>query len=322
MTDTRDPSIDVLRGLAILTMVEANMAPYSLHAPHPMLLRAIGTFAAPTFVFLAGLMVSISRRPARMSHALRRSALILFVGVAIDVACWRIAPFVGFDVLYLIGFALPAAVLCLALDARAHAVVAISIIGVTPFLHDRFGYGPLLTDPGPRPLWLHWLVDGWFPVFPWLGVALLGTWYGRAPAMNTPRARLVGGGALVLSGVVALAIRPPAFITRGGYSELFYPPTIGLLSATIGFSLVLLSLVPRLSTLVPLGWIATYGRASLVIYVAHTIFIAFVFERLGRQPLHLFLALYACHVAVLWGIARFRGAFTPALPRDGLRSNT
>src|SRR5215813_7252165 len=98
MSDARDPSIDVLRGLAILTMVEANMAPYSLEAPHPMLLRAIGTFAAPTFVFLAGLMVSTSRRPAKMSHALRRSALILGVAAAIDVACWHIAPFEGFDV--------------------------------------------------------------------------------------------------------------------------------------------------------------------------------------------------------------------------------
>jgi uncharacterized membrane protein len=248
--------------------------------------------------------------------------MILGVAAAIDVACWHIAPFVGFDVLYLIGFALPAAVLCLELDARVHALVAISIIGVTPFLRDRFGYGPLLTDPGPRPLWLHWLVDGWFPAFPWLGVALLGTWYGRAPAMSTPRARFVGGGALVLSGVVALAVQPPVFLTRAGYSELFYPPTIGLLSAALGVSLVVLSLLPRLSKFLPLGWIATYGRASLVIYVAHTIFIAFVLERFGHQPLRRFLALYACHIAVLWGIARLRVAFAPALTRDGLGSNT
>src|SRR5262249_24023588 len=93
MSDARDPSIDVLRGLAILTMVEANMAPYSLDAPHPLLIRAIGTFAAPTFVFLAGLMVSTSRRPAKMGHALRRSALLFCIAATIDVACWHIAPF-------------------------------------------------------------------------------------------------------------------------------------------------------------------------------------------------------------------------------------
>ena len=309
MSDERDPSIDVLRGLAILTMVGANMAPYSLEAPHPMFLRAIGTFAAPTFVFLAGLMVSISRRPARLSHALRRSALILCVAAAIDVACWRITPFVYFDVLYLIGLALPAAVLCLELDARVHALVAVSIVAVTPLLRDRFGYGPLLTDPGPRAIWQHWLVEGWFPIFPWLGVALLGAWYGRVPAMNTPRARFVGGGTLVLAGAVALAVRPPVLVTRAGYSELFYPPTISLLTVALGFTLLVLSLVPRLSAFVPLKGIETYGRASLLIYVSHTVLIAFVFERFGHQPLHRFLALYACHVVVLWGVARLRASF-------------
>jgi uncharacterized membrane protein len=308
MSRARDHSIDVLRGLALLTMVEANMAPYVLEAPHPMFLRAIGTFAAPTFVFLAGMMVGVSRRSDRVGHALRRSALLLFVAGAIDVGCWHIAPFVDFDVLYLIGLALPVAALCLGQSPLLHSLAALSIVAVTPILRHRLGYGPLLADPNPWPLWRRWLVDGWFPVFPWLGVALLGAWYGRIRATTTLRVEAAIGAALALSGVVALAMEPPVLVTRGGYSELFYPPSIGVLSVAVGSCLVVLSLVPRLSTLLPLGWIETYGRASLVVYVAHTVLIAFVFERFGPQPLLRFLGLYVCHLAVLWGVARSRVA--------------
>jgi uncharacterized membrane protein len=309
MSDARDPSIDVLRGIAILTMVEANMAPYVLRTPHPMFLRVVGTFAAPTFVFVAGMMVGGSRRSAKMGHTLRRAALLLFIAAGIDVGFWHIVPFEGVDVLYLIGLALPIAATCLRLDPRMHASIAVAIVALTPIVRDRIGYGPLLPDPDPWPFWRRWLVDGWFPVFPWLGVALLGTSFGRLRAMSKPRAEVVIGGALIVSGGLALAGRPPVLITRGGYSELFYPPTIGVLSVSIGSCLLVLSLIRRLSSHLPLGWVETYGRASLLIYVAHTALIAFVFEHFGPQPLAPFLALYVCHVSALWCIARLRVEF-------------
>ncbi len=46
---TRDKKIDILRGLAIFTMIAANISPYVLIEPHPFWFRLYGSFAAPLF---------------------------------------------------------------------------------------------------------------------------------------------------------------------------------------------------------------------------------------------------------------------------------
>lgn len=46
----RDKTIDILRGLAIFTMIAANISPYVLIEPHPFWFRLYGSFAAPLFI--------------------------------------------------------------------------------------------------------------------------------------------------------------------------------------------------------------------------------------------------------------------------------
>ena len=314
MMPGRDPSIDVLRGVAVVTMVAANMAPYSLEAPHPIPFRILASFAAPAFVFLAGMMVGGSHRSVRVGHAFRRAGMLFAVGAAIDVGCWQIVPFEGFDVLYLLGSALPLASLCLALATRTHAFLAVSILVLTPFIRGWLGYGPLLPSTEPWPFWRRWLVDGWFPVFPWLGVALLGTLVTRTGIAGTPRLQALAGAGLALVGGAALIVKPPVLVTRWGYSELFYPPTLGVLCLAIGAVLGLLAVIPLVRRFVPLEWLEVYGRASLLMYVAHTVLIAFVFERFGPRRVPGFLALYAVHVTVLWIVAWARAAAAPGAP--------
>src|SRR5260370_22227198 len=50
----RDVTIDVLRGLAIVTMVAANLAASALAKPHPFWFRLYGSFATPPVVRFAG----------------------------------------------------------------------------------------------------------------------------------------------------------------------------------------------------------------------------------------------------------------------------
>jgi uncharacterized membrane protein len=314
MTAERDSSIDVLRGLAVVTMVAANMAPYSLEAPHPILLRVLGSSAAPTFVFLSGMMVGGPSRGARVGHALRRAVLLFAVAAGIDVGCWHIVPFEGFDVLYLIGLSLPLSSLCLSLEARTHALLAVSIVVLTPMLRTRLGYGPLLPVSEPWPVWRRWLVDGWFPVFPWLGVALLGALVQRLSIARAPRVRGVAGVCLAIVGFTALIVKRPVLVTRAGYSELFYPPTLGVLCIAMGALLGLLAVMPRVRKCVRLDWLEVYGRSSLLMYVLHTAFIAYVFKSLGPRRFPGFLALYAFHLSVLWAIARARAAVSRRAP--------
>jgi uncharacterized membrane protein len=308
MKGARDPSIDVLRGLAIVTMVAANMAPYSLEAPHPIPFRIFGSFAAPTFVFLAGMMVGGSRRSARVAHAFRRAAMLFAVAAVIDVGCWHIVPFEGFDVLYLLGLALPLASICLAVETRTHAFLAVSIVALTPIVRAWLGYGPLLPESEPWPFWRRWLVDGWFPVFPWLGVALLGTLMTRTGIAREPRVQGLAGAGLAFVGVVTLVVKPPTLVTRAGYSELFYPPTIRVLCIAIGVLLALMAAIPHVRKFAPLEWLEVYGRASLLMYIAHTVLIAFVFKGFGPRRIPGFVALYAVHLAVLWAVAWARVA--------------
>ncbi len=87
MIQSRDTTIDTLRGLAIFTMVAANMAPGVLAEPHPFWFRIYGTFAAPLFILISGMMVTLTSKTK--DHTLKyffvRGVIIMIVGALIDV---------------------------------------------------------------------------------------------------------------------------------------------------------------------------------------------------------------------------------------------
>jgi uncharacterized membrane protein len=308
VTPSRSHAIDALRGAAIVTMLAANLAGPCLSPPHPLWLRIYGSFAAPTFVFLAGMMTSMSEKPAAMPRLLKRSVLLLALAAAIDLSCWGIDPFATFDVLYLLGMALPVAGLCARLPLSAHALVAAAILLSTPWLHRAIGYGPLLPDhlAYPWPAWRRLLVDGWFPIFPWLGVALLGSVAGRLDPLGPARRRWLAplGAGLVSLGGVGWWLAPPALVTRGGYSELFYPPSAQYLAIALGAVLLVLRVLGGLERRFRLSWLVVLGRSSLLLYVAHVALIAFVLDEwFEGQTLPEFLLLYSVMALGLWALA-------------------
>jgi uncharacterized membrane protein len=304
----RSHAVDALRGAAIVTMFAANLAGPCLSPPHPMWLRIYGSFAAPTFVFLAGLMTTLGERPAPLPRLFKRSLWLLALAASIDLLCWRIDPFETFDVLYLLGLALPIAGLCGRLGLALHAAIAVAILTVTPWLHAKLGYGPLLPDhlAYPWPAWRRLLVDGWFPLFPWLGVALLGGVAGRFNLLGERERRFLAPAGLALSagGALGWALRPPVLVTRAGYSELFYPPSPQYLAIALGAVLLVLALFDQLERRFQLTWLVVLGRESLVLYVGHVALIAFVLDEwFEGQTLPAYLALYGAMALGLWAVA-------------------
>jgi uncharacterized membrane protein len=239
---------------------------------------------------------------------LQRSVLLLVVAAGIDLVCWGIDPFETFDVLYLLGLALPLAGLCLRLPLWPHLALALGILLITPWLHRAIGYGPLLPEhlKYPWPAWRRLLVDGWFPVFPWLGIALLGGVAGRLNplAENRKRWLLPLGAGLAALGALAWWRWPPLTLTRMGYSELFYPPSPQYLSIALGAVLLVLALFDALERRFSLRWLVVLGRASLMMYVVHVALIAFVLDEFFEgQTLPAYLALYGLMAVSLWTLA-------------------
>jgi uncharacterized membrane protein len=322
----RSHAIDALRGAAIVSMFAANLAGPCLLPPHPLWLRIYGSFAAPAFVFLAGMMTALGSRPAPLPRLLGRSVLLLALAAGIDRLCWGIDPFETFDVLYLLGLALPLTGLCRRFEVWAHLLLAVTVLAITPWLRHVLGYGPLLPDQlaYPWPAWRRLLVDGWFPIFPWLGVALLGGTAGRVDLLSE-RMRpwlLSAGGSLLVAGGAGWLVAPPSIVTRAGYSELFYPPSSQYLAAALGAVLLMLAGFARLERSFKLTWLAVLGRASLVLYVLHVALIASVLdENFEGQPLPAFMGLYGALVLGAWGVAwlwqRYRGWLSPGRGLDG-----
>jgi uncharacterized membrane protein len=285
----RDLSIDTVRGVAILTMVAANLAPSLLAKPYPFWFRLYGTFAASIFVCIAGMMVVLTtqRNSYTLRHFLIRGGLIILMGALVDIWVWSILPFQSFDVLYLIGLSIPITYLVQKGANITRWTVILSIFTLTPILQNAFGYiaypVTLSIYEGSRffeniaSYLKQLLIDGWFPVFPWLGFSLLGAeiakirWgKGGTQSFYSVPVLLISTGTLV-TGTIIWAIFPSANYIRAGYGELFYPPSIGYCLSAVGVILSLLFVVDINPKLIILDPLRALGETSLLVYILHQV---------------------------------------------------
>lgn len=322
MDTKRDISVDVVRGLAILTMVAANIAALILAEPHPFWFRLYGTFAAPLFIMMSGMMVVHTTRSKSRSFSYYavRGGMVMIMGALVDMLIWKDWPFLNIDVLYLIGLSLPIAYLCSRLPLAAHWAVAALILAVTPLLQNVLGYadapieitvwGEVYRAENHVSILNHWLVDGWFPIFPWTAFAVFGSAFGRLRSRETLPVRMgTARGAAFVTGVLPVGAIlwwqwPGDLLTRDGYSELFYPVTMGYAVTAVGVALLAFMAVdfnPGLRVYAPLQ---ALGEASLFMYVIHLAIGEYILSPLlGTIALPRFLVVYTILMAVLIGLA-------------------
>jgi len=308
-------------------MVAANLAGAALAEPHPFWLRLYGSFAAPTFVLLSGMMIALSfrARGRAFSYFLKRGATIVLVGALVDVLIWQIYPFTTVDVLYLIGISLPLVSLaCLRSPLLAWALAGLIFAG-TPVLQRVLGYSAYPTEAylwgtltvmvvGQTSIANHWLVDGFFPLFPWLGFAFLGEGLGawRWPEGASPS---IARGPLLAWTLALLGLGcgiwytwPGPLLTREGYSEMFYPPTLGFITTAVGVFGVLFWIVDCRPTLPGHDVLRALGESSLAMYIAHLVLIRYVItliwpDGVGLVPFAaIYIALLVALIAVAYGL--------------------
>jgi uncharacterized membrane protein len=290
-------------------------------------------------VSLAGTMMALAVNPSmrskhRFSYFAIRAAFLLSVGALVDILAWKFVPFIGFDVLYLLGFSLPLLFFSAHLKPTANGLLAISVFALTPLLQYFFGYAqvPLtlgFTDASAvlaveyRTVLKHWLIDGWFPIFPWLGYGFFGVfigqwrWHASVPVRTFAPIHMGFIGALFCGGAFAMYLFPGPLYSRGGFSELFYPATLGFISLSIAVFLGLIAFVDRLP-LRPWSVFQVFGEASLFMYVIHSLVIGMVIASIWPTLSVLnYALLYAILVAGLGlcglGLRRLRKQY-PGMP--------
>lgn len=298
MMEKRESWVDALRGLAICLMVPANMSP--LISSHPWAFRFVSSLAAPIFVIVAGMMVARTAAHHTLSHYIQRSALILLCGALVDILAYQTLPFRTCDVLYLLGFSLPLVFFVNKLDWKLIATLSILIFALTPLLEHWLGYtntpqsydlsgSPIVdSDLVTTGLINHYVIDGYFPFFPWTGLMLFGLLLERLHWSDTPNGyrwrnfwSLPVAAALIIFGIIVWRYRPGLLLEREGYSEMFYNPTIGFILTAIGCFLILYWITFHTQFSGIWSPLHALGEASLFMYVFHMIVIGRFLAKIG-----------------------------------------
>jgi uncharacterized membrane protein len=304
----RDISIDITRGIAIFMMIAANMLPYLLVTPVPSFVRIYATCAAPIFVTISGMMVALTREKHHFKYFLDRGAIVVFIGVLLDAFINSTYPFTTMDVLYLIGISLPLAYLFMGMDKKLRWAVIGLIFLITPVLQYTMGYSELISQDNSWANIAHnILINGYFPIFPWLGFSFLGAqlgsmrWENRTiKRYNKPLTAVIIA-ALLTVGSIVWALFPGNMYIRYGYVELFYPATIGFIITITGVIILAIASSDYLQSSRLLEPFRSMGEYSLHIYVAHLVIIALII-----QPLHTKIGLPAYIVVyILFAFAMY-----------------
>ncbi|HET9599717.1 MAG TPA: heparan-alpha-glucosaminide N-acetyltransferase domain-containing protein [Anaeromyxobacteraceae bacterium] len=318
--------LDLQRGLAVVFMVEVHaldawLAPGARAGVAHDVLLMVGGFAAPSFLFMAGLSqalgeASLRRRSvpalARLATHLRRAGWLLAVAYGFRIAEWLLggqwrAPGGWSDVLRVdvlnviaLGLALAAPLAlvprrsAVAVAAAAAAAIALATPPIADWAHEPSRVLDYLWATWPR---------GHFSLFNWAAFLLAGSAAGALLAERDGPALLLAIGAALLAAGWA-ADRLPPFYAR----QDFWRASPSWLAMRLGGVCILagaLQLLPARGA-AALPALTTLGRHSLLGYVASVELTYGALAAPLRRALSLpaVLAGVVVLLAVTWTLAR------------------
>lgn len=345
----RKSYIDWARGLAVLIMIEAHTIDAWTRASDRRsllfgYLTILGGFAAPLFLWLAGLGVAMSAsrvqsrtgsRAAAVENACRRGFEIFILAFLFRLQAFVVSPgshpvtLFRVDVLNIMGPAMVVAGLLWALSngvaARVvvYVVAAASLAMVTPLVRAASWVDSL-------PVWVQWYLrpageHTTFTLLPWAGFVMAGAAVGAIVAMAVDEEQvrrtswLIGAaGVLVALGGYAASFRPSIYTVPSSFwtsSPTWFAMRVGLMMS----ALALLSAIPERQRW-GLRWqrpLAALGRASLFVYWIH-VELVYGYASWGwRLRLPVWGSALACILfsALMYGAVVARDRFLARRPR-------
>ncbi len=300
-------SIDILRALAIVWMILIHFVDNLSYLKNrdTLLYEIIGVFgilAAPIFTFLVGIsfFISLNKYPPKIARrqTLRRGAAIFLVGLLHNFIHWGTENIFDWDILTFIGSALIILYLLRNIKTEGFLAIIFGAFLLSPILREFSGYNQhwnfVLNEYTYqrtfKDIFLGWLLDGFFPLLPWIVFPLTGYLSGRAilgvsaaekqrkPAWNLG----LLGVLIALVGALGVFLNPVTNLDAYFSPILFYPASTTYLLIMLGFCLTsfvglwLLLDAEKMST-ARAKWthgrlilpIQKFSRYSLSIYILH-----------------------------------------------------
>jgi uncharacterized membrane protein len=301
-------SVDLLRGLVMVLMAldhtrdffgTGGLNPRDVGDPVLFLTRWITHFCAPVFIFLAGasawLYGNRGRSVGEVSrYLLTRGFWLMLIEFTVVRLAWMFSLDVSFfftGVIWVIGASMVVLAALVHLPRWAIAATAVSIIAGHNLLDDiraeHLGslawLWKLLHQPGMNQVGPSTMFYVLYTLVPWVGVMAAGYALGPVLALDQAKRRrlLVRLGLALTAGFIVLRATnlygdPAAWTMQSTWTATAlsflncekYPPSLLFLMMTLGPALLLLAAFAdargRLA-----NWIATFGRAPFLYYVAH-----------------------------------------------------
>src|SRR5206468_11473608 len=349
---TRRTYIDCARGVAVLLMIEAHTIDAWTHPASKASIAfrnatVLGGFAAPLFLWLAGVGVALSaarviERPAAVAAVCRRGLEIFILAFLFRLQAFVLSPggpllaLFRVDILNIMGPALVLAGILWGVAATAPARAALFAAAatatalVTPIVRDAAWVDAV-------PVWVQWYLrpageQTTFTAFPWFGFvfagAAAGTLIAAAHDDRTERriqtVAALAGTALVALGLIA-ATRPSIYRVSSFWtsSPTWFSIRTGILmialAALYGMGRIRSAGVRALE-----GPLSTLGRHSLFVYWIHVELVYGYASWLWRGTLPLWGTAVGAvlFTAVMYGVVVLRAAANFSTCRVARRRRT
>jgi fucose 4-O-acetylase-like acetyltransferase len=336
MKQGRNIWIDFIRSIAIIIMIIANSAAVIGNKDYSYFFRIICSLAAPLFVLLSGISFSVSSNYPSTSHTKIRSAFYLLITAScIDLFIWQIPPFNTFDVLYTIAFGIFINNFLKHKTLRYFLGFIIISICLALYLQILFPYRfemqeislQNIADIKIRDYIIssvrYMFVDGWFPIFPWICLPIIGTLivkyqnFFQSYKLYTYIFSLI---AFFVS-IYVLSTSSSNVPFRNGYVELFYPASYLIFILVCSCSLLFFTSTFHNKTSNRfINYFSIIGKYSLFIYIIHIAIIHFVldvyFNSLDASSFAIVMVIFTISLYVIIAILEFTKAkqFIQRLP--------